>query len=65
MERYSESESESSIPKVLTREQRNEFNDGDVLNYQNNVERDTVNQRFFDMKRQTKELTNLVLALTE
>ena len=67
MERYgeSESESESSIPEVITREQINEFNDGDVLNYQNYVERDTVNQRFFDMNRQIKDLTNLVLALTE
>ena len=32
MDRYSDSESESSLPEVLTREQINECNDGDVLN---------------------------------
>ena len=65
MDRHSDSESECSIPEVLTREQIIEFNDGDVLNYQNNSGRDSVNQRFSDMNRQINELTNLVLALTE
>ena len=36
-----------------------------MLNYQNNTERDFVNQRFFDINRQINELTNLVLALAE
>ena len=65
MDRHSNSESESNSPEDVTREQIIEFNDGDVLNYQHNTERDTVNQRFFDMNRQINELTNLVLALTE
>ena len=65
MDRHRDSESECSIPEVLTREQISEFNDGDVLNYQHNSGRDTVNQRFSDMNRQTSELTNLVLALIE
>ena len=65
MDRHSDSESECSIPEVLTREQIIEFNDGDVLNYQNNFGQDSVNQRFSDMNRQINELTNLVLALTE
>ena len=58
-------EGECSIPEVLSREQIIEFNDGDVLNYQNNSGRNSVNQRFSDMNRQLNELTNLVLALTE
>ena len=65
MDRQSDSESKCSIPEVLTREQITEFNDGDVLNYQNQSGRDSVNQRSSDMNRQTNELTNLVLALTE
>ena len=65
MDRHSDTESECSIPEVLTREQIIEFIDGDVLNYQNNSGRDSVNQRFSDMNRQINELTNLVLALTE
>ena len=65
MEYSSDNESECSIPEVLTREQIIEFNNGDVLNYQNNSARDSVNQRFSDMNRQINELTNLVLALTE
>ena len=58
-------EGECSIPEVLSREQIIEFNDGDVLNHQNNSGLDSVNQRFSDMNRQLNELTNLVLALTE
>ena len=33
MDRHSDSESECSIPEVVTREQITEFNDGDVINY--------------------------------
>ena len=65
MEYSSDNKSECSIPEVLTREQKIGFNDGDVLNYQNNCGRDSVNQRFSDMNKQINELTNLVLALTE
>ena len=46
MDRHSDSESECSVPEVLTREQTSEFNHGDVLNYQHSSGRDTVNQRY-------------------
>ena len=64
-DRQSDSETECSIPEVLTREQITEFNDGDVLNYQNHSGRDSVNQRFSNMNRQINRLTNLVFALTK
>ena len=63
-ERYSDAESESSIPKVLTREQMNEFDSGNLLDYRNESEHHTVNQRFNEMNKQISELTNLVIALT-
>ena len=64
-DRYSDAESESTIPEVLTREQMNEFDSGNLLDYGNESERHTVNQRFNEMNKQISELTNLVLALTE
>ena len=57
MDRNSDSDSECSIPEILFREQISEFNDGDVLNYRNNAERSTVNQRFTEMNKQINELT--------
>ena len=65
MDRQSDSENECSIPEVFTREQITEFNDEDVLNYQNHSGRDFVIQRFSEMNGLINELTNLVLALTE
>ena len=64
-ERYSDAESESSVPEVLTREQMKEFDSGNLLDYRNYSERHAVNQRFTEMNKQISELTNLVLALTE
>ena len=64
-DRYSNAESEISIPEVLTREQMNEFDSGNLLDYRNESERHTVNQRFNEMNKQISELTNLVFALTE
>ena len=64
-DRYSDAESEISIPEVLTREQMNEFDSENSLDYRNESERHTVNQRFNEMNKQISELTNLVLALTE
>ena len=64
-DRYSDAESESSIPEVLTREQMNDFDNGNLLDYGNETERRSVNQRFTEMNKQISELTNLVLALTE
>ena len=66
-DRYSDAESESSIPgpEVLTKEQMNEFDNGNILDYRSESERHTVHQRFNEMIKQISELTNLVLALTE
>ena len=46
----------------LRREQMNEFDNGDLLDNRNEIDRRTVNQRFSE---QLTELTNLVLVLTE
>ena len=64
-DRHSDDESECSVPEVLTREQMNEFENENLLDYRNTDNRQTVDQRFTEMKRQISELTNLVLALTE
>ena len=64
-DRYSDSESEDSIPDILTREHINEFDNGNMLDNRNDIERRTVNQRFSEMNKQITELTNLVLVLTE
>ena len=64
-DRHSDTESESSVPEVLTREQMSEFDNGNLLDYSGESERRVVNQRFTEMTRQINELTNLVLALTE
>ena len=64
-DRYSDAERESSIPEVLTREQMNEFDNGNLLDYRNEPEHHTVNQRFNEMNKHISELTSRVLALTE
>ena len=64
-DRYSDAESEDSVPDVVTREQMSEFDNSDLLNSRNMVEQRTVNQRFSEMNKQITELTNLVLVLTE
>ena len=65
MDRHSDAESEDSLPDVLTRDQINDFDGGDLLNYRNGIERHAVNQRFSKMDKQIREITNFVLALTE
>ena len=64
-DRHSDDESECSVPEVLTREQMNEFENENLLDYRSTDNRQTVDQRFTEMNRQISELTNLVLALTE
>ena len=64
-DRYSDTESEGSVPEVSTRDQMKEFDDGNLLHSRNETERLTVNQRFSEMNKQITELTNLVLGLTE
>ena len=63
--RMSDNESEASFPEALTREQMIKFDSNDILNRQNNAERNVIDQRFYEMNRQIGELTDLVLALTQ
>ena len=63
--RMSDNESEASFPEVLTREQMIEFDSHDILNRQNNTERNVKDRRFNEMNSQIGELTDLVLALTQ
>ena len=63
--RMSDNESETSFLDVLTREQIIEFDSHDILNRQNNTERNVIDRRFKEMNRQIGELTDLVLALTQ
>ena len=64
-DRHSDTESEGSVPGVLTRDQTREFDNGNLLHSRNEVERLTVNQRVSEMNKQIIELTNLVLVFTE
>ena len=64
-DRLSNGESECSVPEVLTREQMNEFDNENLLDYRNTDNRQAVDQRFSEMNRHISELTNLVLMLTE
>ena len=41
-----------------------DFDSNDIVNRQNNTERNVIDQRFYEMNRQIGELTDLVLALT-
>ena len=50
---------------TLSRNQMNEFDNGDILNSRNNSDSNTVDQRFMEMHRQISDLTRIVLALTE
>ena len=64
-DRYRDTESEGSVPAVLTRDQMREFDNGNLLLSRNEIERLTVNQRSSEMNKQITELTNLVLVLAE
>ena len=52
MDRDSNAESEDSAHDVLTREQMNEFDNGNLLDYRTEAERRAVNQRFTEMNKQ-------------
>ena len=64
-ETMSDSESESSVPDVLSMAQMVAFDEGDLLNRNNNVEHNNIERRFSDMSRQIGEITNIVLSLPE
>ena len=61
----SDNESETSFPDLLTRQQMTELDSHELLNQQLYSERVIIDQQFYEMNRQIKELTNIVLALTQ
>ena len=65
MEQNSDNESEISFPEVLSRNQMNEFDSGDIINSRQNPYSSSVDQRFMEMNRQISDLTSIVMALTE
>ena len=65
MDRNRDTESEGSVLDLLTRDQLNEFDIGDLFNYRDDTERHVVNQRFSEINKHISELTSLVLDLTE
>ena len=65
MEQNSDNESENSLPEVLSRNQMNEFDNGDIINSRQNPNSSSVDQRFMEMNRQYSDLTSIVMALTE
>ena len=65
MEQNSDNESENSFPEVLSRNQMNEFDNGDIINSRQNPNSSSVDQRFMEMNRQISASTSIVMALTE
>ena len=65
MEYPSDNESERSVPEVLSRDQIDELDDGNLIRTDYNLEQRSIDQRFSDMNKQISDLTGLVLALTE
>ena len=65
-EALSDNESEQSVPEVLSRTQKIEFNEGDLLTRNSDFETKTIIEHSFsDMGRQIGELPNIMLSLTE
>ena len=64
-DRSSDTESECSVPEVLSRDQIDELDDGTLIRTDYNLEQRSIDQRFSDMNKQISDLTGLVLALTE
>ena len=64
-DRSSDTESECSVPEVLSRDQIDELDDGNLIRTNNNSEQRSIDQRFSEMNKQISDLTGLVLALTE
>ena len=64
-DRVSDSESECSIPDLLTRDQIDELDNENLIHSGQHSDQMTIDQRFSSMNRQINELTGLVLALTE
>ena len=65
LDRNSDTESECSVPEVLSRDQIDELDDGNLIRTDYNLEQRSIDQRFSDMNKEISDLTGLVLALTE
>ena len=64
-DRISDTESECSVPEVLSRDQIDELDDGNLIRTNYNLEQRSIDQRLSEMNKQISDLTGLVLALTE
>ena len=64
-DRLSDTESECSVPDLLSRDQIDELDRGNLIRTEQPSEQMTIDQRFSNMNKQISELTGLVLALTE
>ena len=64
-DRVSDTESECSIPDLLTRDQIDEVDNENLIHSEQLSDQMTIDQRFSNMNRQIIQLTGLVLALTE
>ena len=64
-DRLSHTESECSVPDLLSRDQIDELYRGNFIRTEQPSEQMTIDQRFSNMNKQISELTGLVLALTE
>ena len=64
-DRSSDTESECSVTEVLSRDQIDEMDDGNLIRTNYNLEQRSIDQRFSEMNKQISDLTGLVLALTE
>ena len=65
MEQNSDNESENNFPEVLSRNQMNDFDSGDIISSRQNPNSSSVDQRFMEMNRQISDLTSIVMALTQ
>ena len=64
-DRYSDNESECSVPEVFSRDQIADLDSINLISTERPSEQRTIDQRFIEMNRQINDLTGLVLALTE
>ena len=61
----SDTEIEYSVPEVLSRDQIDALDNGNLIRTGCTSEQRSIDQRFIDMNKQISDLTGLVLALTE
>ena len=61
----SDTESEYSVPEVLSRDPIDELDNGSLIRTDCTSEQRSIDQRFIDMNKHNSDLTGLVLALIE